>query len=192
MANLGFYFNSDRCIGCRACQIACKDKNDLAVGVLYRQVRSYETGSFPTPGYYHHSSTCNHCAVPACLAVCPVSAISKDEETGIVLIDADICTGCRQCETACPYGIPQFIEEKGIDGKCDFCLDLQKKGENPVCVDACPQRVLEWGDIDELIATHPKAVKDLPILPDSTMTNSSTIITPREAGLKADFRQKII
>jgi len=192
MANLGFYFNAERCIGCRACQIACKDKNDLDVGVLYRQVCSFETGAFPTPGYYHHSSTCNHCVAPACIAVCPADAINKDSDTGIVTIDAEACIGCRQCETACPYGVPQFIEEKNIDGKCDFCQDLLAEGENPVCVDACPQRVLEWGDIDELKAKHPNAVADLPILPSSSQTSPATIINPRATMMESDYSEKRI
>jgi anaerobic dimethyl sulfoxide reductase subunit B (iron-sulfur subunit) len=192
MANLGFYFNSDRCIGCRACQIACKDKNDLDVGILYRQVRSYETGAFPTPGYYHHSSTCNHCAAPACIAVCPTEAITKDMENGIVVIDIEKCIGCKSCIDACPYAVPQFIEAENIVNKCDFCNDLLKMGDNPVCADACPQRVLEYGDIDGLIGKYPDAVKDIPILPDSTMTGPATIITPRAAGLVKAFRQKII
>jgi anaerobic dimethyl sulfoxide reductase subunit B (iron-sulfur subunit) len=73
-----------------------------------------------------------------------------------------------------------------------MCAAYTAIGELPACVSACPQRVLEWDDIDELVAKHPQAVKDLPILPDSTMTNPSTIITPRAAASETNFRQKII
>jgi len=191
MGKLGFYFNGARCVGCRACQIACKDKNDLDVGVTYRQVRTYETGAYPTPGYYHHSSTCNHCANPACVLVCPSGALHiAEDET--VQIDSEICIGCKNCVRTCPYGVPQFFEDKEIAGKCNLCVDLTAKGENPVCVDACPQRVLEWGDLDELRAKHPDTVADLPILPDSLKTGPSTIIFPRTCALEPDFRQKFI
>ena len=68
---LGFYFDMTACIGCKTCQIACKDKNDLPLGTLYRNIESYETGEFPKPGAYHLSVSCNHCEKPACVEMCP-------------------------------------------------------------------------------------------------------------------------
>jgi anaerobic dimethyl sulfoxide reductase subunit B (iron-sulfur subunit) len=191
MGKLGFYFNGTRCIGCRACQIACKDKNDLAVGVVYRQVRTYETGVFPKPGYYHHSSTCNHCMDPACVMKCPSGAMHV-ANNGTVQIDVELCIGCKSCVGACPYGVPQYLEKQEIAGKCNMCVDLWTKEELPVCVEACPQRVLEWGDIDKLFEKHPDAVRDLPILPDSSQTGPSTLILPRACALETDFCQKFI
>ena len=75
MGKLGFYFDSTLCIGCRTCQVACKDKNGLPAGISYRVVRSFETGDYPRPGFYHYSGACNHCFSPACVASCPVGAI---------------------------------------------------------------------------------------------------------------------
>jgi len=189
MSQLGFYFNQANCIGCHTCQIACKDKNDLDLGVLFRNVHSYETGTFPTPGRYHYSATCNHCAMPACLAVCPVAAISKDVDTGVVVIDTSICTGCKLCLDACPYKVPQFIDSQQVADKCDFCQDLLEKGENPVCVDSCPMRCLEYGDLDDLKAAHSAEplTSDLPCLPGSQQTGPSTLIMPRPCALEAAF-----
>ncbi len=191
MDKLGFYFNGESCIGCRACQIACKDKNDIPVGVLYRQVKSYETGAFPTPGYYHHASTCNHCASPACVANCPSGAMQLAED-GTVQHDDELCIGCKTCVNACPYEVPQYLDDLEIVAKCDFCADRRANGENPACVDACAMRVLEWGNLEDLKAAHPDAVQDLPILPDSSQTGPSTLISPRACALEADFRQKLI
>jgi anaerobic dimethyl sulfoxide reductase subunit B (iron-sulfur subunit) len=192
MAQLGFYFNADWCVGCRTCQITCKEIKGLDVGILYRHVRDFETGAFPSAGYYHISSTCNHCAVPACMAVCPEVAISKDDETGIVAIDQELCIGCKICIDACPYTVPQFFADAVKVNKCDFCQDLLARGENPVCVDSCPQFALEYGDMDELAAKYADAVKDLPAIPSSNMTDPSSIITPRAAALESDFREKQI
>jgi anaerobic dimethyl sulfoxide reductase subunit B (iron-sulfur subunit) len=192
MANTGFYFNGGWCVGCRACQVSCKEKNGLDIGILYRRVRDFETGAFPNPGYYHISSSCNHCSLPACLAVCPEAAIEKDLDTGIVTIDKKLCTGCKLCIDACPYDVPQFFEAETKVGKCDFCQDLLKRGEGPVCVDACPQFALEWGDIDELKSKHAGAVLDIPALPDSSQTSPSSIIDPRPAMTEATYSEKHI
>lgn len=189
MDKLGFYFDGESCIGCRTCQIACKDKNDLPIGILYRKVESFETGAFPTPGYFHHAYTCNHCMNPACVEVCPSGAMAIAED-GTVQHDDEVCIGCKSCANACPYGIPQYIEEKEIVGKCDACADRRANGLNPACVDACSMRVLEWGVLDELKRKHSDAVSDLPILPDSSQTGPSTIISPRAAALEAEYRQK--
>lgn len=191
MGKLGFYFNGARCIGCRACQIACKDKNGLDVGILFRQVRSYETAAFPSPGYYHHSSTCNHCERPACVSTCPSGAMHIAKNL-TVQHDAEICIGCKNCIKACPYGVPQYLENEEIAVKCNMCMDLISEGMIPVCVDSCPQRVLEWDDIEVLKEKHPDAVANLPILPSSTQTGPSAIVTPRPCALEPAFRQKYI
>ena len=77
----GFYFNQQMCIGCRTCQVACKDKNDLEVGYLFRRVESFEVGEFPAPAIFHYSGACNHCHTPACVEVCPAGATSSTRKT---------------------------------------------------------------------------------------------------------------
>ena len=100
----GFYFNQQMCIGCRTCQVACKDKNDLEVGYLFRRVESFEVGEFPAPATFHYSGACNHCHTPACVEVCPAGATYINEEDGTVQHDDEACIGCGYCVKACPYG----------------------------------------------------------------------------------------
>jgi anaerobic dimethyl sulfoxide reductase subunit B len=185
----GFYFDMTSCIGCRTCQIACKDKNDLKVGTIFRQARTYETGAYPNPGVYHFSSTCNHCTSPKCVEGCPTGAmhIAADKT---VQHDKTKCIGCRYCTWSCPYGVPQFIADLGKVSKCDACKDLRDKKENPVCVDACPMRAIEWGDIGELKAKHGDTTRDLAILPNSSVTNPSLLIKAKAVALQKDFRKK--
>ena len=135
MAQYGFYFDQTVCAGCHTCQIACKDKNRLDVGTLYRKVRTFETGEYPNPGIYHLATTCNHCDNPACVAACPTKRTVKDEETGLVCHDDNIkCLGemCQMCVKACPYGHPVFIPEREAVGKCNGCIELVRKGEGPL------------------------------------------------------------
>jgi len=87
-----------------------------------------------------------HCSQPPCKDSCPVDAISKREE-GLVLIDEDLCNGCKDCIEACPLGVMQFDEERGIAQKCDLCADRLDAGLQPACVDACPGHCIYFGDI---------------------------------------------
>lgn len=180
-----FYFDSSVCIGCKACQTACKDDNNLPLGVLWRRVVEYGGGNWvvrngvPTANNvfsYFISTSCQHCEDPICMNVCPAAAISKRED-GIVLINPDQCIGCRYCEWACPYGAPQFIEEQGVMSKCDFCYDLQDQGLNPACVDACVMRCLDFGDLDELRAKYGGTAEIEP-LPSADITHPAFVITP--------------
>ncbi|MDR1015122.1 MAG: 4Fe-4S dicluster domain-containing protein [Coriobacteriales bacterium] len=191
MSQLGFFFDADSCIGCHSCQVACKDVHRLEVGENFRHVTTYTTGSYPDVGMYHVSIACNHCVVPACLAVCPVGAISKDEETGVVLIDKDACIGCKTCISACPYEQPVFLEKEGVVFKCDSCIHLRKNDEMPACVGTCPQRVLEFGDIDELKAAHggEELVADIVVLPDSSRTMPSLAINVKPIMLETDYNE---
>lgn len=182
---LGFYFNSNICVGCKACQIACKDKNDLPVGVIWRRVVEYGGGSWiPRDGImvpqgmfgYFLSISCNHCIEAPCVEVCPSGAMHKNED-GIVLVNKDNCIGCRYCEWACPYGAPQFNEEAGVMTKCNFCIDLLEQGQQPACVSSCPLRALEFGEIEELRAKYGTAVEIEP-LPLAEITQPALVIGP--------------
>lgn len=149
---LGFIHNNVDCIGCRACEIACKDKNGLAPGPRFRRVMYVEGGTFPDVFAYKVNMSCNHCAEPACLPTCPTGAIFKRKKDGIVDIDSTLCIGCRRCEAACPFGAPQYIPEQNIVSKCNLCVDEIEAGRKPYCVQACMMRVLDIGPIDKLRA----------------------------------------
>ncbi|MEA5021611.1 Anaerobic dimethyl sulfoxide reductase chain B [bioreactor metagenome] len=187
---LGFYFDVNKCIGCRTCQVACKDRNRLDVGILFRRVKSYETGAYPAARVYHYSGACNHCQEAKCVQGCPTGALHFADD-GTVQHDRKKCVGCKYCTWNCPYSVPQFIEEAGVIGKCDSCKDLRDAGDNPVCVDACLMRCLEFGDLDQLAAKHGAAhlVKELPVLPSAQVTNPSLLINPRKFSLDPQHKE---
>lgn len=147
---VGFIHNNVDCIGCRACEIACKDKNGLAAGPRFRRVQYIEGGTFPDVYAYKVNVSCNHCAEPACLPTCPTGALFKRKSDGIVDIDSTLCIGCRRCEAACPYGAPQFDAAENVVKKCNMCVDELEAGRKPYCVMACMMRVLDIGPIDQL------------------------------------------
>ncbi len=181
---LGFHFDASACIGCKACQIACKDKNDLPVGVNWRRVAEYGGGAWRPEGglqvpvgvfAYHVSISCMHCENPACLPACPAGAITKQPD-GAVIVNRNHCLGCHYCEWACPYGAPQFGSGATMS-KCDFCADLRGIGQNPVCVDACPVRALHWGDLVDL-EELPGTTRSAEPLPEPGQTDPSFVLTP--------------
>lgn len=182
MTQFGLVFNQEECIGCKACQVACCDRNDLIAGITLRTVRTYETGVYPDASLYHFAATCNHCEKPACVDNCPTGACQKSEGDGTVYRDPEICIGCGTCSTACPYEHPVVLEDEQISSKCDGCKAFRDAGQNPVCVDACVMRAIEWGDFDELKSKYPEAVNDLSILPDSTQTDPSMLVVPHQAA----------
>ncbi len=192
MTQFGFFFNQYECIGCRSCQVACCDRNNLDAGCTLRTVSSYETGEYPEASIYHYAAACNHCAEPACVAACPTGACQKDPDDGSVWRDYDVCIGCGACASACPYGHPVIVEDLAKSMRCDGCKAFRDAGLNPVCVDACVMRAIQWGDIEELRAAHPEAVSDLPILPDSSETTPSVLIQPYDAALNEDFTPFVI
>jgi anaerobic dimethyl sulfoxide reductase subunit B (iron-sulfur subunit) len=195
-----FHINTAQCGNCKACQIACKDKNDLPVGMLFRRVWQYGSGNWVKQGdfmvpngvfNYGVSVACMHCEKAPCVEVCPAGAMIKRAD-GIVVVNQDQCIGCRYCEWACPYGAPQFDERKGVMAKCDFCQDLLAKGENPSCVDQCPMRAIEYGELSELRAKYGNIAGVEP-LPDPSITSPSVVITPhRHAQLSGKGTGRIL
>jgi anaerobic dimethyl sulfoxide reductase subunit B (iron-sulfur subunit) len=183
MSQLGFYVDTRYCIACKTCQIACKDKNNLRVGQLFRHVTTFEGGKFPNPWIYHVSMSCNHCADPPCVANCPTGALYKRESDGLVLQDKDKCIGCRYCMWSCPYDAISFNEEEGTIGKCDACEDLLAQGQEPACVASCNMRVLHFGDLEALRQQY-GGTSDILGLPDSDITHPSLLLTPKPVAVK--------
>jgi anaerobic dimethyl sulfoxide reductase subunit B (iron-sulfur subunit) len=188
---LGFVHNNVDCIGCRACEIACKDKNGLAAGPRFRRVQYVEGGTYPEVYAYKVNVSCNHCAEPACLPTCPTGALWKRQADGIVDIDSTLCIGCRRCEAACPYGAPQFDPEDQLVKKCNLCVDEIEAGRKPYCVMACMMRVLDVGPIDLLrtnqyptkaIGPHEEPVRAVKNFADPELTNPSIVFVAHSKG----------
>ena len=182
----GFLFNGRRCTGCKACVAACRDYHDLGPNLAYRQVYECTGGSwacddrgFWTPDLhtYYVSLSCNHCEDPACTKVCPTGAMHKRDD-GIVSVNTVRCIGCGYCALSCPYRAPHVDRDKGHSSKCDGCKSRIDAGKNPICVEACTQRALFWGDIDELRAAHPDGTADVVPLPPSSETDPNLVVLP--------------
>jgi len=156
---LGFYFDQTRCTGCFTCVVACKDWHDVPAGpASWIRVLTTEKGKYPDLFVAFLATACYHCAEPTCVPACPVDAISKREEGGVVIVDRETCLGkdnCDMCLQACPYDAPQFgAEENAKMQKCDLCFDRLEEGKKPICVEACPLRALDAGPMEELRAKY--------------------------------------
>jgi len=156
-----FSLDASACSGCKACQAACKDKNHLPLGVLWRRVYEVSGGEWEQTGQawsntvfaYNLSLSCNHCVHPKCAGVCPVDAYTVRAD-GLVLLDSSKCIGCGYCAWACPYGAPQYDEAAGTMTKCNFCDDNLDLGLPPACVSACPMRVLDYVEVEKDLFNH--------------------------------------
>jgi anaerobic dimethyl sulfoxide reductase subunit B (iron-sulfur subunit) len=156
---LGFHFDQTRCVGCFTCCVACKDWNDIPAGrSRWLEIKEIVEGDFPSLLVAYLFRPCYHCAEPACRKVCPVEAISKRPEDGIVLVDRSLCLGeesCGLCGQACPYGAMQFGDENNPTAqKCDLCADRRREEKMPICVEACTMRALDSGPLEELRARY--------------------------------------
>jgi formate dehydrogenase iron-sulfur subunit len=183
----GFFTDTTVCIGCKACEVACKEWNNLPAddvgltgwsydntGALsantWRHVafveRSGEGGvrsASQTPfqsGWLMMSDVCKHCHNPPCLEACPTGALFKTEFDTVV-VQQDVCNGCGYCVPACPFGV---VDVSAIDGKahkCTLCYDRLKGGLEPACAKSCPTDSIQFGEVSDLVRRAKKRVKEL-------------------------------
>lgn len=136
-----------RCVGCSACVLNCKAENALADGAFRSRVVTETTGVYPALAMEIRSERCNQCSDAACVSNCPTGA-SYYAKGGVVLVDRDLCTGCKACVEACPYDA-RYVHEDGYADKCTFCFHRLERGLSPACVTNCPTTALTFGDVDD-------------------------------------------
>ncbi|RJX16444.1 4Fe-4S dicluster domain-containing protein [Candidatus Bathyarchaeota archaeon] len=157
-----------KCIGCKACQVACKVWNKLPAEETaitedeYTNPTSFSANTWcyvkfsevkdeaGNVSWRMASVRCMHCLEPTCVSVCPTKALKKLPE-GPVIYDPNRCIGCKYCVEACPWHVPHFDEERKVIGKCIFCVDRIKEGMVPACVANCQTGALQFGDRDEIL-----------------------------------------
>lgn len=168
---LGFLVDTERCIGCHTCEMACKNEYQSVPEVRWRKVYPIDETKYSLPERNHLSLACNHCEEPECLRVCPVKAYTKRED-GIVIHDQGRCIGCKMCKMACPYEVPQYNERLHKIEKCNMCSQRLDKGERTACVIACPAEALSVIDLNESFVYGMQI--QLPGFPDPSITNPTT------------------
>jgi formate dehydrogenase iron-sulfur subunit len=175
---MGFFTDTSVCIGCKACEVACKEWNQVPEDGLLFTGDSYDnTGKLGANTWRHvafieqdrplrvgdedgegdgfrwlmSSDVCKHCTHSACLDVCPTGAIIRTE-LGTVVVQEDVCNGCGYCVPACPFGVldKREIEDDGRVWKCTLCYDRTREGMTPACAQACPTESIQYGPLDEL------------------------------------------
>jgi formate dehydrogenase iron-sulfur subunit len=180
---MGFFTDTSVCIGCKACEVACKEWNDVPEDGLNFTGESYDnTGSLSADTWRHvafieeqlapsaadedgfrwlmASDVCKHCTEAACLDVCPTGALFRTE-FGTVVVQPDICNGCGYCVSACPFGVIDRRERDGRAWKCTLCYDRLKDGQEPACAKACPTQSIQFGELDELRDRAEQRVQEL-------------------------------
>lgn len=171
----GMAIDLQRCVGCWTCAIACKVEHNVPMGLTWNRILTEggaaidePKGTYPDLEMQYIPVACQHCEDAPCIKVCPVSATYKRAD-GIVAIDYDRCIGCRYCMAACPYGVRVFNwgepvplvagvklgdaavpdRRRGVVEKCDFCMERVDRGEQPFCVEVCPERARVFGDLND-------------------------------------------
>ena len=153
MTQKTIFVDNKYCIGCLACEMACKQENNIPVGLKWLNV--VKVGPKMVGDRLRMDfipMRCRHCSKAPCIDACPEEAITKRSD-GIVLIDRDACIGCLNCTEACPFNAIQFNEQNGTVEKCTLCVHRVDAGLEPACVLACPSKCTHFGDVNKILMT---------------------------------------
>lgn len=148
MARFGMVIDTKKCVGCMDCVVACKTENNVPEGYNRDWIVTVANGKFPDVQMEIQSQRCNHCDNTPCVACCPTGASHVEDFGKIVLVEHNMCIGCKACVAACPYEA-RFAHPDGYADKCTFCIHRVEKGENPACVSVCPTHCMYFGDLDD-------------------------------------------
>ena len=148
MTRMGFLLDSDSCIGCHACTVACKSEHDVPLGVNRTWVKYIETGTFPDVARKFNVMRCNQCDDAPCMTICPTSALFR-ADNGVVDFQDDDCIGCKSCMNACPYDALYINPETNTAHKCNMCNHRLEVGLEPSCQIVCPTEAIKIGDLDD-------------------------------------------
>jgi formate dehydrogenase beta subunit len=177
VATVAKYIDTTTCIGCKACEVACQEWNDLRP-LATEQVGTYQTLPTLDAQYWNlirfserdfegglawlmRKDQCMHCDDPGCLAACPAPGAIVQYENGIVDVNPDQCIGCKYCETGCPFDVPRFSRTTGKMAKCTLCVDRVSVGLEPACVKACPTGCLHFGTKEDMLVMGHTRVEQL-------------------------------
>lgn len=159
MAKYGILVDMNRCLGCKACALSCKQENKVPVGVSWLKVEDEVIKGAKGPEMHSFPMACLHCGEPACAKVCPVGAIITEKDK-TVQRDEKKCVGCRYCVNACPFGQSKFNEKDQKAEKCNLCKERQARGEAPACTANCPTKARVAVPPDKLQAEAEKRVTE--------------------------------
>src|SRR5437870_3196403 len=172
------YIDTTTCIGCKACEVACQEWNDLET-VPTKQTGSYQTMPSLDPNFWNlikfaereveggdfswlmRKDQCMHGEDPGCLRACPAPGAIVQYQNGIVDVNPAQCIGCGLCLTGCPFDIPRFHAKTGKMAKCTLCVDRVQVGLEPACIKACPTGCLQFGTKDDMVAMGNQRVTQL-------------------------------
>jgi Fe-S-cluster-containing dehydrogenase component/DMSO reductase anchor subunit len=141
-----FVFAPERCTGCEACRVACGNENAGGADTGWRTISTLNPSRHPALPTRHLSLACNHCDTPVCALGCPANAYRRDAATGAVLLEPELCIGCRYCSWLCPWDAPKFDAAAGVMTKCTFCSPRLAAGLQPACTQVCPTGALSLGE----------------------------------------------
>ncbi len=144
----GFVIDQDRCIGCHACTVACKEEHNVPIGVFRTWVKYIEKGEFPDASRHFGVMRCNHCDAAPCVEICPTTSLYRRDD-GIIDFDSARCIGCKSCMQACPYDALYLDPNSHTAAKCNYCAHRVEQNLEPACVIVCPTQAIITGDLDD-------------------------------------------